>query len=382
MRPIQRRWCPIAGLATLAGLLAACGSSPPPAPQVNLDDSPFAVFSADRAWADLEALAALGPRPPGSDASRAAREYLRAGLLEAGLTVQEVPTEHRFEIEGEEPLEIDLRHLVGTLPGASPDLFVLMAPYDSGTYEGVDFVGVNQGASGAALVLELSRVLAQHDQPYTMRVVFLDGEGRLGRGGEKLADVRGLGSEAYAQLVEDAGELDRIRLLVAFDRVCDADLRIARDLVSHRMHREEFWKAAARLGRSAAFPPGVRFQSPVAPHLAFQRRDVRPVVAIVDTSFGGEESPGVYAETSEDSLAHCAPESLETVGLVTLEALETIGARLSKIDRFSRRPVTEVDVLPPPAPAAAPPAPDAQDAAEEGGAEPDASEPATASPAS
>ena len=69
---------------------------------------------------------------------------------------------------------------------------------------------------------------------------------------------------------------------------------------------------------------------------------MRSVVAIEDTSFGGDEAPGVFADSAEDVPAHCAPESLETVGLVALEALDTIGRRLAKIDRFSRVPSNDL----------------------------------------
>jgi len=70
---------------------------------------------------------------------------------------------------------------------------------------------------------------------------------------------------------------------------------------------------------------------------------VRPVLAIEDTAFGGEDPPGIYADTEDDDLAHCAPESLGVVGAVSLAALETIGDRLAKIDRFARSPLTEVE---------------------------------------
>jgi hypothetical protein len=325
----------------LAVALSACGrSAPPPAPLT--PPAPglgrFESFSGQRAWADLEALSAIGSRVSGSRGMRMARQYIRSELATVGLDGEKLTT--RVELEGLEPLE--LTHVEVTIPGASPQFFVLVAPYDSSRFEDIAFVGINDGASGAALLLEFARVLSDEPLPYTTRLVFLDGEGRLGRGGPELEDRRGFGSSSVAEHMQEKGALDEIRLLVAFNRVCDADLRIARDLGSHRIYREEFWKTAARLGHTDAFRPGDAFESPLSSHIPFRDLGVRPSVAIEDTAFGGEDPPGIYADTEQDDLEHCSLESLESVGVVSLAAIEIIGDRLAKIDRFARAPLTEL----------------------------------------
>lgn len=343
------------GLVLLVGWIGGCESSPAPTPSAS---APAAApeapppsldrFSAQRAWSDLEALEALGPRWAGSEAADRARTYLSNELGKVGLPSETIQT----------PLEAGdagLRHLVATLPGASPDLVVLVAPFDSGRYADVSFVGTNDGASGAALLLELGRVLTTRALPYTVRLVFLEGEGAT------LDGARYAGSAGYAAHLEAAGELEPVRLLVAFNQVCDADLQIARDLQSHRMHREAFFRAARRLGFAAAFPHDLGFESVESSHSAFAARGMRPVVALVDTRFGGTEVPGFYAGTEDDTKLHCAPESLETVGVVALEGLTTIGRRLAKIDRFTQAPLAPLDV----APAVTPPVPAPEPASED-----------------
>ena len=326
----------------LTGVLFACGrSAPPPAPLTPPEPGlgRFESFSGERAWADLEAFSVIGSRVSGSRGARSARQYIRSQLATVGVDGEKLTT--RVELEGLDPLE--LTHIEATIPGASPQLFVLVAPYDSSRFEGVAFIGANDGASGSALLLEFARILSDQPLPYTARLLFLDGEGRLGRGGPEVEDRRGLGSRSVAERMQEAGVLDEIRLLVAFNRLCDADLRIARDLGSHRIHREEFWRAAARLGRTDAFRFGDPFESPMSSHVAFRELGVRPTVAIEDTVFGGEAPPGIYANTAQDDLAHCSPESLEDAGVVSLAAIETIGDRLAKIDRFARSPLTELE---------------------------------------
>jgi glutaminyl-peptide cyclotransferase len=327
----------------LAGALLVCGrAAPPPAPLAPPEAglNRFEAFSLERAWADLEAFSAIGSRVSGSRGARSARQYIRSQLATVGVDGDKVTT--RVELEGLEPLQ--LTHVVAIIPGTSPQLFVLVAPYDSSGFDDVAFIGTNDGASGAALLLEFARVLSNQPLPYTTRLVFLDGEGRLGRHGPGLEDRRGFGSRSLAERMQEEGELDAIRLLVAFNRVCDADLRIARDLGSHRIYREEFWRTAARLGREDAFRPGDAFESSLSSHVAFRELGVRPTVAIEDTAFGGEAPPGIYADTEQDDLEHCSPESLETVGAVSLAAIETIGDRLAKIDRFARSPLIEMEL--------------------------------------
>jgi hypothetical protein len=228
---------------------------------------------------------------------------------------------------------------------------VLVAPYDSGQYDGYAFIGANDGASGAALLVELARALSGRSLPYTVELVWLEGEGRIGHGEGGDRDLRWLGSDSLAKRWGETGHLNGIRLLVSFNQVCDADLRIARDSGSHREHRESFWKAARRLGFADAFPPDRGYESVVSSQVAFRDRGVRPVVAIEDSALGGDEPPGRYAGKG-DVLAHCAPESLDVVGRVALDAVDSIATRLAKIDRFSRTPSLDPSSTPKAKPAA------------------------------
>ena len=351
VRRSARRPCRVYAIA-LAAALVACGGSP------TAERDPNAAkgdFSSALAWADLEDLA-QGPRELGSEGAEAARGHIRARLAAAGIAVETVTTTAESKSFG--PLA--LTHLVATLPGASPDRIVLIAPYDSGVYDGFSFVGANDGASGAALLIELARALSARSLPYTVELVWLEGEGRIGHGTGDDRELRWLGSRGLAERWAETGHLRGIRLLVAFNRVCDADLRIARDSASHREFREEFWKTARHLGYADAFAPTRGYESVESSGSAFRDRGVRAVVAIEDSSFGGDDAPGLYAG-KDDVLKHCAPESLDVVGRVAVETVSSIATRLAKIDRFARMPNAEPESPAKPSgskPAgAAPPAP-------------------------
>jgi glutaminyl-peptide cyclotransferase len=351
---------PLSHPTLLASLLVvvslACQSTQP----VPVDPGPVGrlhQFSSERAWGHLEALTAIGPRASGTRGASKARSYIQEQLDLYGIEFEVHPFRVDFE-NGEDALE--LKNVIGKIPGDSDGFFVLAAPYDTRYFDSFDFIGANDGGSGAALLLELARTLAIDPLPYTTLLVFLDGEAPLGRGGPDDQRVGLLGSSALANVWRAQGVVPDIRFLAYFNQVGDADLEIARDLFSHRAYREAFWNAASRLGFIEAFPAGESYESPRAGHHPFREAGIHRVTAIIDTSFGGEEPPGLYAGSEDDSLARCSPESLHAVGQVTLEALDTVSRRLVKIDRFSDTPLRE---LPPPEETFAPATPSEPDSA-------------------
>jgi glutaminyl-peptide cyclotransferase len=323
-----------------AAVALACQSAPPPSPPPKAGAAAgMELFDSDRAWRDLEAFAAIGPRVMGSDGAARARRYIVSELGDAGLQTERLGV--RVEREGEPVLRLE--NVAAVISGESSDLMLLVAPYDTRPYSTFQHQGVNEGGSGAAVLLELARSLARQQLSYTVWFVFLEGEAPHGE--DALAEPSHFGSQGLAQRLVELDAIPHIRLGVVIDRVCDADLEIARDLGSHRIYREEFWRAAGRLGRSEAFPRTSGFQSPRSSQEALRSVGLERVVTLSDTSFGGDEPPGLYAGSEDDTIERCSPESLETVGLVTLEGINTISRRLARIDRFSRSPVEGAEAL-------------------------------------
>lgn len=321
-------------LAVVLGI--ACESTPVPAerevptePAPASVPLPLGVFSARRAFADVEALAQRAS-DAGQDPAGALRSYVALQLEATGLALESVDLPRlRADGEGGGAAPGTWTHLVATAAGASPDLFLLVARLDRAGPGRSSSEQLQEDASGAALLLELARVLSTRSLPYTARFVWLAGEDAPGDGPDTGGAGHPGGSEALVAEMAARGDLARIRLLVAFDRVCRDDLRIARDLGSHRVYREEFFDAATRIGRDGVFLRTQDYESVVASHLAFRDAGVRSVVALVaagSNAIPPHEHP-------------CAAQSLEAVGVVALDALDAIGRRLAKIDRFSRAPL-------------------------------------------
>jgi hypothetical protein len=362
-------------LLTLVAVFAvACRSLPAPSLQDPAGGGDAVTvagrFSAARAWQDLEALAAIGPRPVGSEGAAKARAYIRAQLEGLGLTVTREPRVVTFG-SGEPKQQVELVNLEATIPGASDELVLLIAPYDSAYRENYTYAGVNDGASGAAVLLELARALADRPLPYTTRFYFVDGQAPLGRDGESSTESSLLGSTVVAHQLEDRGLLRSVRLLVHVNRVSDADLRVARDRFSHRIYRDAFWRAAGKHGHRDIFPVTAGFEAPWSGHRSFVSLAMRRTVNIEGTR-RADDGTEIVRFTEDDTIDHSSIESLGAVGDAVLAGLRAISASLVKIDRFSKAPTIPAgDVSPkPPAEAetAEPEAPDAPSASGEASA--------------
>lgn len=254
-------------------------------------------FDAARAWADLKAQVALGPRPAGSAASRRLAERLRRALP-AG----------RFEaVPG------GLRNVVGELPGRGPPI-VLAAHHDSKDVKG--FVGANDGASGTATVLELARALrreraAGRGGDRAVRFALFDGEeSPRGVPDDRFLE-RGLrGSRAYAR--RHAGETGALVLL---DFVGDRRLSLPREHGSDAALWRRLRAAAKAVGVLSAFPPrtvGEVYDD----HSPFTRAGV-PAIDLIDFDF-----PCFHRRC--DDLGAVSPRSLDAVGETVLQL---VGAR-------------------------------------------------------
>ena len=308
-------------------LCAACSPTPAPAPEpaASVEERPEA-FGAARAAAHWAALEQRGAREPASESAARTREYLAGELRGMGIEV----TEQRGRAELASPgAAVETVNLIGVIPGASHDIVLLFAPYD--TAPGAARSG---DGSGAALLLELGRALAVRGFPYTLWLAFVEGDAlaRAGDEGGSEAGV-GLGSAALAESLEAQGGLPRVRLAVYFDRLAVADLHVARDLLSSRAYREEFWSAARRLGRAETFAPDAPFEAVAGGQRAFLDRGMRRAVALVAAT------PDAAGSGAVAPPARSADEGLAVAGEVSLDALSALGARLAKIDRFVASPL-------------------------------------------
>lgn len=269
-------------------------------------------FDSGRAWEHLRQLVAIGPRPSGSAALDTARRYIKDQLAAAGVGAVEQAWNEQTPID-----RVRMVNLVATLPGASKDRIVIAGHYDTKLYREFRFVGASDGASSAAFLIELARVLKPRRNPFTIELVFLDGEEA------RLPDWSGTdntyGSRHYVASSKHDGTLASLKAMLLVDMIADRDLTIRRDANSTRWLTDIVWTAARRVGADAFLSETTKVEDD---HLPFLAAGI-PSVDIIDLDYP-------QWHTADDTLDAVSARSLQTVGDVVLAALPQIEARLKQ----------------------------------------------------
>src|SRR5208337_671472 len=99
-------------------------------------------------------LVSYGPRPAGSPALAESRRWIIAQLKDAGAQVEEDAFTASTPVG-----QIPMTNLIAKFPGARSKVVMVAGHYDTKLFENCRFVGANDGASSAALLLELARDL-------------------------------------------------------------------------------------------------------------------------------------------------------------------------------------------------------------------------------
>ncbi len=311
-RRLQRmRWwaCVLAAMGTL--LASHCGNGE------NADESPAGqgplamedteTFSGQNAWNHCAALCELGPRPTGSQAYAKQVEYLAEYLSALGWRVQR---DTFSPMPGREMT--NLRAVFGAEEGVRPIL--VSCHIDTKGSGEKAILGADDGASGAAALLELARVLARTpEQAKQVELAFFDGEEALG---EHITESDGLYGSRYD--VARRGEKGLPACMINLDMVGGEGKVIAVPVMDTLPEMYELYRTAVReLGL-----PEERWTL----HLGSYWDDHRPFVeAGVPTlnliaSFAGSR----WWHTARDNMQRISAASLEETGKVILRILSKL----------------------------------------------------------
>jgi glutaminyl-peptide cyclotransferase len=272
-----------------------------------------AGFDAARAWDHLRAQVAIGPRVAGTPANARTRDYIVKSLAAIGIKAVEQPFEARTPVG-----MVKMTNLIATLPGERSDRIVLASHFDTKLFREFRFLGASDSASSTAALLELARVLKDRPRPFTIELLFLDGEEAFVEW--SLESDSTYGSRYYVQQARTSGSLGSLKALILLDMIGDKDLNIRREENSTRWLTDIIWATARRLGHARHF---LDETTPVEDdHLHFVQAGV-PAVDIIDLDY--------FAwHTAEDTIDNVSQQSLEIVGDVVLAALPEIEQRLLK----------------------------------------------------
>jgi glutaminyl-peptide cyclotransferase len=270
-------------------------------------------FDSSRAWEHLRQLVAIGPRPSGSAAIEQTRAYIKGQLQTAGVGIADQAWDAETPID-----RVHMVNLIATIPGARKDRIIVAGHYDTKLFREFRFVGASDGASSAAFLLELARILKGRRNPFTIELLFLDGEEA------RLRDWHGTdntyGSRHYVEVARRDGSLGSIKAVLLMDMIADRNLTIRRDTNSTRWLTDIFWNAARTVeGGSAFLPESTQIEDD---HVPFLEASL-PAVDIIDLDYPQWHTAG-------DTLDAVSARSLQVVGDVFVAALPKVEAQLMK----------------------------------------------------
>lgn len=290
------RFCFAAGLC----LFCAC------------DDSDLKQVASD-AFSLTEKIVTIGPRAPGSTGIEKVRTLLRSIVAQQGLVMQE----QLFEADS--PLgPIQMKNLYVDIPGNTKYQVLLGAHYDSKLLPKINFVGANDAASSVALLLSFIKWLKAQSFHHTIRLVFFDGEEALRSWSSRDSLY---GSRAYVRYAE---HLSSLRAVLILDMISDHHLELIRSSGSDATMMSYLEEVMGKLGLQKHLAKVATFVDD--DHQPFLKKGV-PTLHLMDFTFGGDDSPGLFWHTSNDNMENVSQASLLKISSILMGLLPKIDQR-------------------------------------------------------
>lgn len=252
------------------------------------------TFEGEKAYLYVQEQINFGPRIPGSEAQAQVLAWAESEFKQNGWKVSRQDGEFKGQL---------VKNLIAK-KGTRGPLAILGAHYDSRmvadqdpSYPGVKapVPGANDGASGVAVLMELSRTL-EIDNNKQVWLVLFDAEDQGNLPGWDWI----LGSKYFAA---NLGESPHA--VVIIDMVGDSDLTLPRETNSDPILQDKIWKTGQALGYGEIFLDRHGY-SMLDDHTPFLEKGI-PAIDIIDFDY-----PSWH--TTSDSLQKISPDSLEAVG--------------------------------------------------------------------
>jgi Peptidase family M28 len=280
----------------------------------------------ERAYGYLKDICALGPRVSGTPGMQKQQELLRAHFEKLGGRVTLLPFEARHPLEG---TKVPMANMLVEWHPERKERILLCCHYDTRPFPDEDpvntrgvFVGANDGASGAALMMELAHDLPALKVRYGVDFLLFDGEELVYR----QADPYFLGSEEFARSYVASPPAHKYKWGVLVDMIGDAQLQIFREENSMkslptRQLVADIWGVARDLGVKE-FINVTRYEIR-DDHLALNGVARIPTIDIIDFEYPTARGPN-YWHTTQDVPENCSALSLAKVGWVIRTWLERV----------------------------------------------------------
>ena len=245
----------------------------------------------------------FGPRLPGSESSQLAANYFKDNLESYGWQVEF----QEFEFDG-----IYLRNVIAK-NSLNPPQLIIGTHYDTRQLSDNDpdiskqilpVPGAIDGASGSAIILELSKHIINKDE--SIWLVFFDGEDQ-----GKINDWQwGIGSEYFVRQM-----VDMPKKVVILDMLGDGELKVYKEKNSNLGLSDEIWTAAQKLGYSRYFINEQKY-SMIDDHQPFINRGI-PTALLIDFDYP-------YWHTTSDTLDKVSRHNLDIALTVMLQWIKSL----------------------------------------------------------
>ena len=285
--------------------------------------APASAFDSGKAYEHIRQMVMLGPRPAGSAALKQTRDYIKAQMAGFGVTVTEQAWTAQTPIG-----PVNMVNLIAKLPGRRTDRILITGHYDTKIIKTSTFVGASDGASSAAMVIELARALKSRTHEYTYEFVWFDGEEAFCLGwddcGRPGAPDNTYGSRYYVDTAKKSGTLSSVKAMLLLDMVGAKDLKLRKDTeFAAAWLNDIFWGTAKKMGHGSTF---IDLNGDVGgdDHEPFAKAGV-PTIDLIDL----HDYPQWHNDQACcDDLDHVAARGMQILGDVFLAALPEVEKHL------------------------------------------------------
>lgn len=287
------------------------------------------TFEADSAYLYIKTQADFGPRVPNTQAHKACGNYLAGKLEEFGAKVYN----QYADLLAYDNTILKARNIIGAYNPDSRRRIMLCAHWDSRPYADQDrkkknhklpILGVNDGASGVGVLLEVARQLQKQAPEIGVDIIFFDAEDYgtpYFHRGEFKQHTWCLGSQYWGKVPHTPGYNARYGILL--DMVGGKNATFYQELFSKRTATrqvEHIWNTAHRLGFGNFFPrqEGTEVTDD---HVYVYQYTKIPCVDIINYDPTCDTGFGDFWHTMDDNMDLIDTATLHAVGQTVLEVI-------------------------------------------------------------
>lgn len=332
MKKRNYTFIPMLMLLVIAAL--ACSNKrdkPADSPEASIASNSVNVppFNADSAYHYIQIQADFGPRVPNTAAHKACGNFL-AGKLEAfGAKVYN----QYADLVTYDNTILKARNIIGAYNPESKRRVLLCAHWDSRPYADEDsdkknhkkpILGVNDGASGVGVLLEVARQLQQQAPAIGIDIIFFDAEDYgipSFYKGEYKSHTWCLGSQYWGRIPHVEGYNARFGILL--DMVGGKNATFYQERFSLRTANKQvkkIWDTAHRLGFGSFFPKE-QGSEVTDDHLYVYNLRKIPCVDIISYDPESDKGFGDFWHTMDDNMSLIDKATLNAVGQTVLEVV-------------------------------------------------------------